>query len=155
RLHRDEDGQLVVEDLGSLNGLWELSPPRRASRVLVDSECHLRIGQTVLRLRAATYPVAPALPAASEGGLVRIAGRWTGTASVVLGFALFLAVDGWLESYDADSRKFVVLGSLALVLAGLVWSGVWAVVSRAVSHRFHFREHCTVATGALLALQLV
>lgn len=130
RFYRDDAGKLVAEDLGSLNGLCDVSAATRVSRVAVASECRLRIGQTVLRLRPASYPVAPALPAAARERVLRSAlGAWWGTATAFLVLAAYVVVDWYLGMYDRTTQTAMLTSALAatFVLA-MGWAGVWAFI---------------------------
>jgi len=52
RLAEEEGGVLVVEDLGSANGLFEDGRPARVERVRLAPGTVVRVGQTSLRVRA-------------------------------------------------------------------------------------------------------
>src|SRR3954454_10389682 len=51
RVFRDEAGQLVAEDSGSVNGTFVDGGRSRLARIIVDGSKTLRIGQTWLRIR--------------------------------------------------------------------------------------------------------
>ena len=54
RVFRDEAGQLVAEDMGSVNGTFLDGSKSRLARIVVDGTKPIRIGQTYLRVRATT-----------------------------------------------------------------------------------------------------
>ena len=56
---RDETGQLVVEDLGSANGMFLDGGKSRLARLTVDGRQPIRIGQTYLRVRDLNHAVEP------------------------------------------------------------------------------------------------
>jgi predicted component of type VI protein secretion system len=93
RIFRDEEGQLVAEDLGSVNGLYLDRDSRRRERIVIDADHPLRIGQTLLRVRDRDYAVTGERVAApqmrSQGFVLTL-----GLAAAVLGI-LLLAL--WLS----------------------------------------------------------
>ena len=155
RVARAADGHWTVDDLQSLNGLYQLLPPARVMHAVIEPECQLRIGETVLRFRDTSHPVAPAVPQV-EGTVLRgrIVGTWWGAVGILLGAAGLMVVDAYLGLYQRPSARRLLGGLVPAVFLLLVWSGVWAVVSRAVSHRFHFLEHCSIAALGGVAVTL-
>ena len=57
RVFRDEAGQLVAEDLGSVNGIYLDGSKSRSARIVVNGKDTIRIGQTSLRVRDTTHEV--------------------------------------------------------------------------------------------------
>ena len=58
RIYRGEDGELVAEDLGTLNGLYPEHGAKRVTRLPLAREPGIRIGRTTLRVHDAAHPVA-------------------------------------------------------------------------------------------------
>ena len=59
RIFRGADGELVAEDLGTLNGLYREHGAVRVPRLALATEPGIRIGRTILRVHDAAHPVAP------------------------------------------------------------------------------------------------
>jgi hypothetical protein len=59
RVFRDGTGQLVVEDLGSANGMFLDGGKSRLARLIVDGSQPICIGQTCLRVRDLNHAVEP------------------------------------------------------------------------------------------------
>jgi hypothetical protein len=57
RIFRGEDGELVAEDLGTLNGLYPEHGARRVERVGLAGAPGIRIGRTTLRVHDAAHAV--------------------------------------------------------------------------------------------------
>jgi hypothetical protein len=150
RIFRDEQGRLVAEDLGSVNGLYLDRDGRRRERIVVDGERPLRIGHTLLRVRGPGYAVKGERVAARQAhgmGLVLP----VGLAAAVLAISL---VSLWLGE-TGEPRASRYLGPLlawALVIAG--WVGFWGVLTRVFSGGAHFRRNLVIALSGLLAFAL-
>ena len=158
RIALDESGALVVEDLGSVNGLVAQGSPARRVQVAAGTGAEVRVGRTLLRFRDPDEPVPPALPdvAAPAAPVERphpaegwAASRWVQLA-VSAAAAGAVAVTTWLESYERSSASGVLSAALAFVLMAALWAGVWAVAGRVVVQRFRFPGHFAVASAALL-----
>src|SRR5262249_17971492 len=67
RIARDEAGALVAEDLGSVNGLYDVQTSHRMKWLVVDGDRLVSIGRTCLRIREANYAVAAARLAEPPG----------------------------------------------------------------------------------------
>lgn len=147
-VRRDESGALVAEDLGSANGTFAERGRARLSRIAVDGEKPIRIGQTYLRIRAASYAVP------QERAQTYQAPGWpipAALAAAVLGIAM---LSRWLD--ETGEPKLYVYLVEALILAGLVvgWTAVWAVLSRVFAGHARFERHLLIALAGLLIFSL-
>jgi pSer/pThr/pTyr-binding forkhead associated (FHA) protein len=148
RIERDAAGRLVLRDLGTRNGLNHRG--KRLREVVLSGDTVVRIGHTSLRVRAASFPVAPEL---EDRTLHRWEGALPGAAGILLsgGFALFAR---WLS--DTQYFEFVrYLEALAFgVGAALLWAGAWAFVNRLFGRHARLGRHLFVAGCGLVALTL-
>lgn len=144
----DPDGQLVLRDLGTRNGV--VCKGRRVDCVALDGDTVVRLGHTSLRVRAASHPVAPELADrtmhAWEGALPGFAGGLLTGA-----MALFVM---WM----ADTQSFELvryLQALAWGLgAALLWSGVWAFANRLFGHHARLGRHLFIFGCGVAAITL-
>lgn len=151
RVHRRENGDVVVEDLGSVNGLLQQGS-RAADAVAVSHGSELRVGRTGLRFRDTGADVAPALPdRAGARPLLPLPGSTLGrVAFVALALAL-MAATTWLASYERSAGADAFAAVLAILALGGLWAGGWAIASRIVVHRFQFWGHMAVFAAVVLA----
>jgi hypothetical protein len=172
RLVRDESGVLLLEDLGSINGLMA-DEGRLRGRIPVRPGAEVRLGRTMLRFRDPNEPVSPALlddpsgraapaPAAFVAGVqpqpvrgVAAAARWTWTTAgrltiVVLAMGVF-SLYTWLGNVSRTSGSDLVSTMMGFALLVSLWAGIWAVASRVTVQRFHFVGHLAVASAVALA----
>ena len=143
----DEQGRPQVEDLGSVNGLWVRQRRwQRVARWTPQGDELLRLGRTLLRVRARDYAVAPERPLPSS--------RW---ALVGPPLALMAALIG-LELLDAEMQRTTqakpldYLGTaliLPLILAGATL--IWATIGRIFVGVTRVREYFMILGSALLA----
>ena len=148
RVYRGEDGALVAEDLGTVNGLYREHGATREARLAVGAESTLRIGRTTLRVHDATQPVAAERPLTPP----RTHLRW----DVALGgalLALILALN-WLELTGEPSANVVLLPLLGLATGLALWAGLWALLSRVFFGQAQFALHLRIAVTACIAVLL-
>jgi hypothetical protein len=145
RLTRGADGHWVAQDLGSINGLYLDGDRQRREQVALDGSTIVHIGNTLLRVRAATYEV----PA--EAPIVRSVPRWPiALACIALVFA-FALLDLWRA--ETGEPKLIRYLTPVLVLAALVaaWTFAWSVLSRILSGHARFGTHLLIVGIGLLA----
>ncbi|HEU0077323.1 MAG TPA: FHA domain-containing protein [Longimicrobiaceae bacterium] len=156
RIAADETGALVVEDLGSLNGLATPGSPHRAARLVAGPGTEVRVGRTLLRFRDPDEAVPPALPyREDEVRPVSDPPRWAsgGRARLAVSAAALaaIAVYAWLGSYERSSASDVVSAVLGFGVAAAAWAGIWALAGRMAGQRSHFGGHFALASAAVLA----
>jgi pSer/pThr/pTyr-binding forkhead associated (FHA) protein len=149
RIEQDAAGRLVLRDLGSRNGLNHRG--KRLPEVALLGDTVVRIGHTSIRVRAASFPVAPEL---EDRTLHRWEGALPGAAGILLAgaFALFAR---WLS--DTQYFEFVrYFEALAWsVGAALLWAGAWAFANRLFGRHARLGRHLFVFGCGLVALTLV
>ena len=155
RLLLDEDGSLVIEDLGSVNGLRSDHQLRREPRIRLTSPAVVRLGRTQLRVVAGDQAVPPAVSDPEPTGrLAAVFASPRAMAAVLAGGTLLMAVSVWLADYEAKTSD-ELLGPIVALAAGVVtWAAIWAVAGRIMVHRGRFWQHLTLSTLFFAALWL-
>lgn len=142
----NEDGQLVLRDLGSKNGTY-LNGKRQTSVVLAG-DTMVRLGHTRLRVRAADFPVADEWADTTMHG-------WEGAAPATIGLAL-IAIFTCLETWLSDVEPFALIRYLLVLAsslaAGLLWSGVWALANRLFGSHARLGRHLFILGSGLAVL---
>ena len=146
RIFRGEDGELVAEDLGTLNGLYPEHGARRVTRLPLAKEPGIRIGRTTLRVHDARREVAPE----KELTPPRAHARW----AAILGGALLavLLLLQWLNLTSQPSANVILLPLLGFVTVLALWTSFWAVLSRIFFGQARFALQLRIAVTACLAL---
>ncbi len=144
---RDETGQLVVEDLGSANGMFLDGGKSRLARLTVDGRQPIRIGQTYLRVRDLNHAVEPERLARPQWRIL----------PAVLAAALTTAILGidsvkiWLTQTSEIRASNYLTPLLSIVASIMIWVGMWALLSRVFSGRSHFFRNLLIALAGVFA----
>jgi len=146
RIFRGEDGELVAEDLGTLNGLYSEHGARRATRLSLAKEPGLRIGRTIVRVRDAAHAVEPERLLTPP----RAHARWAAGLGIAL-IALVLIVQ-WLANTGEASANLAVLPLLGIATAIAIWASLWSMQSRLFLGQSRFAVHLRIALTAALAI---
>jgi FHA domain len=145
-IEADADGQMVLRDLGTRNGVIHLG--KRKPRIVMTGDTVVRMGHTNLRVRAADFPVRDEL-------LDRTMHGWEGGIPGLVGMALigaFSVLTMWLN--DTQSFQLIrYLQALAYGIgAGLVWGGVWAFANRLFGRHARLGRHLFIFGCGLAAI---
>ena len=146
RIYRGEDGELVAEDLGTLNGLFPEHAAHRVPRLSLARAPGFRIGRTTLRVRDAAHPVAPEKLLTPP----RAHAAWAGILGAIL--LLMLLVLQWLTFTSQPNANAVFLPLLGFVTALALWTSVWSVLSRIFFGQAQFALMLRIAVTACIAL---
>lgn len=146
RIFRGEDGELVAEDLSSINGLYAEHGKDRAQRLSLASNPGLRIGRTTLRVHDAAHPV----PAEKALTPPRAHAAWDAALGVAL-LALLLLFE-WLDLTAEPRANALLLPLLGFVTVIVLWSGLWALLSRVFFGQARFALQLRIALTACVAL---
>ncbi|HUQ27233.1 MAG TPA: FHA domain-containing protein [Usitatibacter sp.] len=146
RIHRAEDGELVAEDLGTLNGLYAEHGAHRVPRLSLAREPGFRIGRTTLRVRDAAHPVAPEKLLTPP----RAHAAWAGTLGAVL--LLMLLVLQWLTFTSQPNANAVFMPLLGFVTGLALWTSLWSVLSRIFFGQAQFALMLRIAVTVCIAL---
>lgn len=150
RLFRDEAGGLVVEDMGTANGVYLDGSKQRLARVMVDGRQPIRIGQTYLRIREGSFAVEPERVGRAERQALPM------VLAAILSVAL-VAIDEvrtWLNQTSEVQPTTYLAPALGVVIAVLAWAGMWALLSRIFSGRSLFLRPLLITVTGGFAISL-
>jgi hypothetical protein len=158
-LSLDEEGGILIEDPGSVNGTFLSKSRDRISKIRIapGGEAVLRAGQTLLRMRGDDYAVAPAssLPGVGLGKSGEyLENKW-------IAFLIFFASLGILillaaQKITRESIWAELLGTfLGLVILFPIWAGFWSFLGRVLTHSFRFPTHLAIAGLAVVISSLI
>ena len=152
RLSMDESGRLTVQDLGSVNGMFENGDKHRVSIATLKPGGWIRLGHSRLRFRSLDYAVSPTL---EDHHAHRFRGLYENRVAQVLIFAVTLAALWASSFFETVERRGASEPTFELVLPVifiLLWAGVWGFAGRVITHRIKFLVHCAVISVALLTI---
>ena len=148
RIFRGEDGELVAEDLGTLNCLFREHGRERTQRLPLAAEPGIRIGRTILRVHDARHAVAPERLMTPP----RAHARWAAGLGAVLLVGLLLLQ--WLDVTEKPTASLLLLPLLAFVTVLALWTGFWSMLSRIFFGQARFALQLRIAVTACIALVL-
>ncbi|MFZ4875239.1 FHA domain-containing protein [Janthinobacterium sp. Mn2066] len=146
----EDDGQggLQLRDLGSHNGV--IHQGKRQLQVALTGNSIVRLGHTLLRVRAADHPVAPEQSDTTMHG-------WEGTKPALTGLVMIglsAIFSNWLGDADNfDPISYLQILTYALA-AGLVWASIWAVANRLFGQVARFGRHLFIIGCGLVAMEV-
>lgn len=154
RLVLRDDGTIVLEDVGSRNGIRDAVTGDPIGSAPVRSGMVVRLGETRLRLVEPGHPVPAALREPRVGNLALALRRPRLAWSVVMAGLLVMGVGGWLGSVGAEWASDLAVGVVAAMLLLALWAGAWAFASRIFTGHARFAAHFAVAVGTLMVMSV-
>ncbi len=148
RITRGENGNLIAEDLGSLNGLYVDRARKPTREVTLDAGHELSIGGTVLRVRTAAHEVPAETP------MLRGLPYWPSAILCIVGVFALAALDLWLSETSEPKAIRYFTPLLILTVAIVVWTTVWSVLTRVFTGRPRFGLHFLIVAVGLLGYSL-
>jgi hypothetical protein len=145
RLAWDENGGIVVEDLGSANGVYGRDHGARVARLDLAPGATFRVGRTTLRIATPGTAVAPALRDEAAPSAWRIADRRGAALALTLLGAPLFGLEFWLSSTEPSGGADFALGAIGVLAVVLAWAGLWALGTRVKSGHGRFPAHLAVS----------
>lgn len=157
RINLDEKGDFIVEDLGSVNGLYQIIPFKRVSLIEITPNLQISIGSTVLQFRRPEDKVAPAeIVKPDRTHLFSILKHQGAAFGIFFLSSLVLTLINYLNSYDKISSMSFIGELLAIFFLFAIWAGVWSMVNRLLTHTFRFASHLSIASlGTIFILSFI
>jgi hypothetical protein len=158
-----ENGDLLIRDLGSSNGIYcksHQSGQRHSTknsgtgvqqqefRIHGDDVYHL--GHTQIRVRTLDYAVAPEIIDATNY-------RWQGwpVAIAALGIISLLAFcSTWLNDIDESKSTTYIISIFAWLGYAITWAAIWALANRVFGGVAHFSRHLFIVSCGVTAVYL-
>ncbi|MFZ3065448.1 MAG: FHA domain-containing protein [Nitrospirota bacterium] len=153
RINLDEKGNFIIEDLGSVNGLYQIIPFKRVPLIEITPNLQISIGSTVLQFRRPEDKVAPAEIVKPDRTYLFPLLKHQGAAlGIFFLSSLVLTLINYLNSYDKISSMSFVGGLLAIFFLFAIWAGVWSMVNRLLTHTFRFASHLSIASLGTISI---
>jgi len=152
----DGSNNLILNDTGSDNGIYNTHPVERIDTVMVQDNQRVRIGHTDLRFRSPHFAVKATIRerarphgATAQLGLVLL------LPLVWLLVAAILLWNTYLEQAIIEVTFGQVLyKTLPFLIFLPLWAFVWSIVSKIVTHRFYYRQHAIWVSGIFITIYL-
>ena len=144
------NGDVVVEDLESLNGTRAEFAVEPGSEVILRSGTEYSFGRQGVRIFNTDHYVPPAVKIGSADGIVNrlSSGRYLASS---LSIALALAIgEQWLNTYKPVVWAEFAVGVFGVLAIGVALATFWAIVGRVIKHEGHFQTQLTLILVYLL-----
>lgn len=147
----DGDGHILATDLHSDNGMFTLHPLVRHDILTLEEDQRIRIGHTDVRVRSEDFDVKETFfdhGRPSELHLLMTSVLflpliWALTAGILLANQYFAV------THEVHFNQ--VLGAvLPTFIVIIVWTFIWSIVSKIITHKFYFAYH-GIFVGLLLS----
>jgi len=150
-----EDGEVLLRDLGSVNGSYLNNGKTRLESLPLSDGMTVHFGHSQLRFHSGLGVVQPTLRDTSRLGVLSGLGNpWVLLSLAVLALLALYASEllqdpgrlGWLGI--AEEMSYPLIGVVA-------WAGFWALLNRVLAHRSHFPVHLAIAFTGVACLFVV
>ena len=147
-----EDGQVLLRDLGSLNGSYLDNRKTRLDSLSLNDGMTVHFGHSQLRFHSGLAELQPTLRDTSRLGVLSGLGKpW-----VLLGLAVLALLALYASELLQDPGSLGGLGiaeEMSYPLIGVVaWAGFWALLNRVLAHRSLFLVHLAIAFAGVASL---
>lgn len=152
-IERDDQGQVVLIDRGSTNGLYDLSRGKaKVDRLVALPDAQFRIGHSYFRLRSDQFEARPTkVDRLTNLALNRLIDSRIAMFGLVLVSLLAFFVRTYLPDYSERSAGKIFFDEvIPIYVVIFLWAGVWAIVSYINSHRSYFAVHVAIASVAMV-----
>ena len=149
RIVRDATGELIAEDLGSANGLFEDGSTQSVRRIVLGGDRPIRIGATRVRVRDASYAVV------EERRFTQRARGWQIVMALGVALVTLQLLSTWLSQVGEPKLADYAGPVVAVCSVALVWAGMWAILARIFSGNVRFRRNLIVALSGMLVLMIL
>ena len=156
RISATGEGTIVLEDLGSVNGMHEGSSRLKVQRIALGGVTTVRLGRTRLRVARSDLAVPPAVPDLAPAGRLAalLASPWRMALVHAVGIAL-IVLEAMLTSYDPKAGAGTAGRAAAAVVAVAAWAGIWSLVGRIRTQQFMFWQHSTLTWLAVIVVAVI
>src|SRR5262245_53444854 len=144
------DGQIVANDLGSVNGLVVCGKRYRNARAVAPADNVLPVGPTRLRTRTSQELLEPEQADDQRPtSWLRHPGWLAGLAGLAGGAQLIYAK--WLAA-PRDLAEGIVTSLGIAILLVCAWVAVWALLSRVMQGEWRWPRHAAICLGVAVIL---
>ncbi|HEX8436469.1 FHA domain-containing protein [Archangium sp.] len=156
RIERTEEGKLVLRDVGSRNGTFQVEPWARLAELELTNDARVAAGDTVLRFRSRSHAVEDTLvaevPVAPRG---RLFDRPFAFPAMLALTVVASILHEYLTNYQKTDWGSLALSVFVPVFTAFAWAGLWSVASKVARRVFYFGAHGTIGSLSLLGVIVI
>lgn len=145
---------LIVEDLNSINGLFQNKFHIQGDKLTLSANDTFRIGHTTLRYRLSNMPLAVTkIDRHAQHSFWTLKNPWL-ILLIALIFIGFTAVEAFFaQTEETDSLK-ILSESISAIFVILSWAGLWALFGKLMVDRASFTTHVGIFSLANIFFSL-
>ncbi|MCP5146185.1 MAG: FHA domain-containing protein [Gammaproteobacteria bacterium] len=143
-IEQDADGQLVLIDLDSRNGIFDIDHQRQSGPIPISSGSEYLLGHARLRILDPAHPVPPALRMGEMYEFTRLLDRVTTVVGVTVLAVLMIWLEAWLNTFAQFRWQEVLQSTFSVIGTAFGIAMVWALIGKVVRHETHLRTHFAV-----------
>ncbi|MBF8269560.1 MAG: FHA protein [Gammaproteobacteria bacterium] len=144
-----EDGW-CLQDLNSKNGIFTRKHQRIQTRASVKSGDEIILGKTTLRIYDRFHEVPAALSMNPVEKIFQPLSRSGNAMLFILMAMAVLAMNSYLELYMDDEVRHIFADTMGLLLLGIGWALLWALIGRVMRHDARFLVQLVISVTYLL-----
>ncbi len=143
-IEMDDEGQLVLRDLDSLNGTFVKHRKRIEGPYRLESGSELTVGKTPLQFYNPEHPVEETIQLEKANRLLDLAGNPAILITAIFFVAMFNALESWLNMVGEFKWQEIINTELIAFLIIVLLGVFWAVIGRIIRHEWNFRKQLSV-----------
>jgi len=146
----------TVNDNNSENGLFSTSPLKQHDNLIIHNNLRIRIGHTDIRFRSIDYPVKEtALQRSTPSKLSMLTTNFYAFLFVWLVTAILFFTDEYLAETGEFSFKTTISSIVAMYFLFAIWSVLWSIASKVITHRFYFTFHAVLICLMIFGITVI
>ena len=146
-----EDGWWL-EDLNSENGIYTRKHQRIHTRAKVASGDEIILGKSHLRIFDRLHEVPAALSMNPVEKIIQPLSRTGNAMLFILVILAVSAINGYLDMYMEFKVRYLFADSIGLLLLGMGWALLWALIGRVMRHDTRFLVQLVISMAYLLCV---
>jgi hypothetical protein len=147
------DGEILANDLGSMNGLIVRGKRYRNAGVVTLADNILQVGRTRLRIRTGQELLEPERPDDLRPASLLRHPAWLAGFAALAGSAQLIYAK-WLTA-PRDLAEGIVTSLGVAILTICAWVAVWALLSRVMQGEWRWPRHAAICLGVVASLVAV
>lgn len=150
RIETSAEGNVVLRDLNSLNGIRSDRHVRVDGTTPLHSGAEYGFGRARVRIYSTAHAVTETVRIGGLDWLVNRLGGAPVLSCIVCVVALVAITEQWLHTYSAVRWQQWGIGVFGVMMVGVVIAMFWAIVGRIVKHEGRFKTHLALVMLYLL-----
>jgi hypothetical protein len=143
-IEMDENGEMVLHDLNSLNGIHFEHIGKINGKLGLKSGTEYLIGKTRVRVYTPDYPVPDAMTIGESRRLASLLVNPLVLVTAILVVSFIYALEQWLNMFAEFKWQEIVNIELVIFGSTLLMAIFWAIIGRIFRHETNFRKQATV-----------